>query len=187
MKYTISLSSRKDTSLAAQVRNIELGNKGEKPTEVLGNAIRALLKWTKAYPKPFVTITREDGQVVEAFLVKGNDLPAFTEANMASILAICLDVLPMETILTVGHTKDPLVLDFMHTLGLLPKDVKSVAVSKMEQDIKAKWASFKAIFRVAKADAKEKVFLGQTPKAVLDAIEAQKQKAKALKSSTATA
>jgi hypothetical protein len=183
MKYTIALASRKDESLAAQTKTIELGKKGERPTEVLGNALKAVLKWVKSYKSPFITITREDGEVVEAYAIKGTGLARFTEANMAAIAAICMDLVPIETMLTMGHIKDPLILEFMHTLGLLPKEVKSVSVAKMEEDINAKWKSFKDILRYAKAEAKDKVYLAHTPQQVLtwkEAAKAQKQKVETL-------
>lgn len=188
--YTIALSSRKDGSLTAQTRTFTLGKDGQRPTEVLAGAVNRILKWVKAYPSPFVTITREDGEVVEAYGIAKKGLARFTDVNMAAIAAICMDLIPVDILLTMGHTKDPLIIEFMHTLGLLPKDVKSVSIAKMEQDIEAKWASFKDILRYAKADSKENVYLKGTPQPVLTWKETEantKAKARELKKLNAPA
>jgi hypothetical protein len=173
--------------MAARVQVIDLTKKGERPTETLGNAIKSLLKWVGSYPKPFITIFKGE-QVVESYLFKGkNDIAGFSEANMAAILSICVDLIPMDTMMNVGHTSDPLIMEFMKALSLVSKDAKSVSVAKMEQDLKAKAQSFKLIFRYAKAEAKDKVFIGQTPKAVLDWQEAAKAQRTAAKLLTNTA
>jgi hypothetical protein len=158
--YTIELISMSDASLTPQRRVINF-EKGERPTIVLGNVLRKLLKWTPSYKSPVITLSQGD-DMIGMVKASGKGASQFTNVNMELLKLISESRFTTEELTELKSSSDGLLNDLNKPFG--HKGTK-LSPTASEERLKAVHKSFKDSIAWAKADGKS-LYESMTPTSV---------------------